>query len=143
MLSDGGVTASRRGRSWEEATVAKPTSVEDYLAGLPEERRVGVEELRKTIKAAAPEATESIAYLMPAFRSHGGQFLVSYAAYKMHYSLFPASDAVIEAGGDELKPYLAGKGTIQFPADKPLPTKLVAKIIKVRVAENAARDSVR
>jgi len=76
---------------------------------------------------------------MPAMRSHGGQFLVSYAAYKKHYSLFPASEAVIEAGGGELKPYLAGKGTIQFPADKPLPIALVAKIVKVRVAENADR----
>lgn len=119
--------------------MAKPTTVEEYLAALPHDRRAGVEELRRTIKAAAPEATESIAYLMPAMRSHGGQFLVSYAAYKKHYSLFPASDAVIEAGGEELKPYLAGKGTIQFPADKPLPTRLVTKIVEVRVAENAER----
>jgi uncharacterized protein YdhG (YjbR/CyaY superfamily) len=119
--------------------MAKPTSVEEYLAALPDDRRAVMEKLRRTIKAAAPEATESIAYLMPAMRSHGGQFLVSYAAYKKHYSLFPASDAVIEAGGEELKPYLAGKGTIQFPADKPLPTGLVAKVVKVRVAENAER----
>jgi uncharacterized protein YdhG (YjbR/CyaY superfamily) len=123
--------------------MAKPTTVEDYLAALPADRRAGVEELRRTINAAAPEATETIAYLMPALRSHGGQFLVSYAAYKNHYSLFPASDAVIEAGGEELKPYLAGKGTIQFPADKPLPIALVTKVVTVRVAENAARGSVR
>ena len=95
-------------------------------------------ELRRTIRAAAPEATELISYLMPAFKTHG-QFLVSYAAFKNHYSLFPASDAVIEAGGEQLKPYLAGKGTIQFPADKPIPVALVKKIIKVRLAENAAR----
>jgi uncharacterized protein YdhG (YjbR/CyaY superfamily) len=122
--------------------VAKPTSVEDYLAGLPEDRRAVMAELRRTIKAAAPDATELISYLMPAFKTHG-QFLVSYAAFKNHYSLFPASDAVVEAGGDELKPYLAGKGTIQFPANKPLPIALVRKIVKVRVAENAARGSVR
>lgn len=119
--------------------MAKPTNVEEYLATLPEDRRAGVKELRRTINAAAPEATETIAYLMPALRSHGGQFLVSYGAYKKHYSLFPASEAVIEAGGEELKPYLAGKGTIQFPADKPLPKALVTKIVKVRVAENATR----
>ena len=118
--------------------MAKPTTVEEYLATLAKERRAGVEELRRTINSAAPEAEETIAYLMPALRSHGGQFLVSYAAYKNH-SLFPASDAVIEAGGEELKPYLAGKGTIQFPANKPLPTALVKKIVKVRVAQNAAR----
>jgi uncharacterized protein YdhG (YjbR/CyaY superfamily) len=76
---------------------------------------------------------------MPALRSHGGQFLVSYAAYKRHYSLFPASGAVIEALEDELAPYLAGKGTIQFPAGKPIPLDLVTRIVKVRVAENEAR----
>ena len=118
--------------------MAAPTSVEDYLAALPDERRAVVEELRQTIRAAAPEATETIAYLMPAFRSHG-QFLVSYAAFKNHYSLFPASGAVIEAVGEELTPYLAGKGTIRFRADKPLPVATVTKIVKVRLAENAAR----
>ena len=115
-----------------------PTSVEEYLASLPDERRAGVEELRQTINAAAPEATETIAYGMPALRSHGGQFLVSYAAYKKHYSLFPASGAVVEALGAKLTPYLAGKGTIQFPADRPIPTAIVTKIVKVRFTENAA-----
>jgi uncharacterized protein YdhG (YjbR/CyaY superfamily) len=119
--------------------MAKATTVAEYLAGLPDDRRAAMETLRKAVKAAAPEAEESIAYGMPALRSHGGQFLVSYDAYKRHYSLFPASDAVIEALGDEVKPYLAGKGTIQFPADKPIPAATVAKIVKVRVAENAAR----
>ena len=122
--------------------MAAPTTVDEYLAALPPERRAAMELLRSTIKAAVPEATEVISYKMPAFKSHGGQFLVSYDAYKAHYSLFPASDAVIEAGGEELRPYLSGKGTIQVPADKPLPTALVAKIVKARVAENAARDAI-
>jgi uncharacterized protein YdhG (YjbR/CyaY superfamily) len=121
--------------------MAAPTSVEDYMAALPDERRATLEELRQTIKAAAPEAAESIAYQMPAFRSHGGQFLVSYAAYKAHNSLFPASDAVVAALGEELTPYLSGKGTIRFPANEPLPTALVRRIVTVRVAENAARHS--
>ncbi|MBA2373701.1 MAG: DUF1801 domain-containing protein, partial [Chloroflexi bacterium] len=96
-----------------------PASVEDYMAGLPDERRAALEALRQTIKAAAPEATELISYQMPAFRSHG-RFLVSYAAYKNHYSLFPASDAVIDALGEELTRYLSGKGTIRFPAASPI-----------------------
>ena len=66
-----------------------------------------------------------------------------YAAYKRHYSLFPASEAVVQALGDELTPYLAGKGTIRFPATKPIPTAVVTKIVKVRVAENAARNAAR
>jgi uncharacterized protein YdhG (YjbR/CyaY superfamily) len=119
--------------------MASPTTVEEYLAALPDERRTAVEELRRTINAAAPGATETIAYSMPALRSHGGQFLVSYAAYKKHYSLFPASEAVVEALGSELTPYLAGKGTIQFPADRAIPSDLVTRIVKIRVGENAER----
>jgi uncharacterized protein YdhG (YjbR/CyaY superfamily) len=120
--------------------MASPTSVEDYLATLPEDRRSAMEELRRTIMAAAPEATETIAYQMPALRSRGGHFLVSYAAYKNHYSLFPASGVVIKALGEEVKPYLAGKGTIRFRADEAIPLATVTKIVKVRVAENAAHD---
>jgi uncharacterized protein YdhG (YjbR/CyaY superfamily) len=119
--------------------MAAPTSIEDYLATLPAERRAAMEEVRRTIRAAAPEASETIAYQMPAFRSHGGQFLVSYAAYKNHYSLFPASGAVVAALGEELMPYLSGKGTIHFPADRPIPIATVKKVVEVRVAENAAR----
>ena len=119
--------------------MAAPTSVEDYLAALPEESRAALEKLRKTIKAAAPNATETIAYGMPAYRDHG-RFLVSYAAYKDHCSLFPASQGVREALGEELTPYFTGKGTIRFHADKPLPTALVKKLVKVRLGENAARS---
>jgi uncharacterized protein YdhG (YjbR/CyaY superfamily) len=114
------------------------SSVDDYLATLPDDRRAGVESLRRTVAAAAPEAVETIAYQMPAFRSHGGQFLVSFASYRKHYSLFPASEAVVAALGDELTPYLAGKGTIRFPADRPIPVALVARVVAVRVAETAA-----
>ena len=118
--------------------MASPTTVDDYMAALPDERRAVLEELRRAIRAAAPEATESIAYQMPAFRANG-QFLVSCAAFKAHYSLFPASDAVVEALGEELRPYLAGKGTIRFRVDAPIPVALVERIVAVRLAETAAR----
>ena len=117
--------------------MAPPTTVADYLATLPEDRRAAVQELRRAIQAAAPEATETIAYQMPAFRTHG-RFLVSYAAYKAHYSLFPASGEVVEALGEEVKPYLSGKGTLRFPADQPIPVATVTKIVKIRLAETAA-----
>jgi uncharacterized protein YdhG (YjbR/CyaY superfamily) len=117
----------------------EPATVEAYLASLPDDRREPVELLRRTLKAAAPEAEETIAYGMPALRSHGGQFLVSYAAYKNHYSLFPASGAVVEALGEALTPYLVGKGTIRFPASRPIPADLVSKIVKIRLAETAPR----
>ena len=120
--------------------MATPTTVDEYLADLPDARRTVVEELRQTINAAAPEATELIAYQMPALRSHGGQFLVSYSAFKNHYSLFPASDVVVTTLGAELTPYLAGKGTIRFPASRPIPLDLVRRIVEIRVTENAAAE---
>ena len=119
------------------ACVAAPTSVEDYLAALPEAPRAALETLRTTIRAAAPEATETISYGMPAFKLRG-RFLVWYAAFTHHCSLFPASARVLEAHGEELKPYFSGKGTIRFTTDKPLPSALVKKIVKTRIEENAA-----
>ena len=120
--------------------MASVTSVDAYLAALPDDRRAALAELRRAVTAAAPEATETIAYQMPALRSHGGQFLVSYAAYKDHYSLFPASDAVIGALGDEVTPYLAGKGTLRFRADQSIPVDTITKIVKVRLEELTARE---
>ena len=118
--------------------MAAPTSVEEYMAGLPEESRAALEKLRKTIKSAAPGATEAISYQMPAVKLDG-RSLVTYAAFKDHCSLFPMSLKVIADHMDELKPYFSGKGTIQFSVDKPLPAALVKKIVKARIAENAAR----
>ena len=118
--------------------MATPTSIEDYLAALPEEQRAALEKLRTTIRAAAPLATEKISYAMPAFEQDG-RFLVSYAAFKDHCSLYPASTAIMEALGDELEPYFSGKGTLRFRADDPIPTALVRKIVRVRLQENAAR----
>jgi uncharacterized protein YdhG (YjbR/CyaY superfamily) len=119
--------------------MATPTSVENYLAALPEESRVALERLRKTIKAAAPQATETISYDMPTFKDKG-RFLVSFAAFKNHCSLFPASKAVMEAHGEALKPYFSGKGTLRFHPAKPIPAALVKKIVKTRIEENAAVD---
>jgi len=117
--------------------MAGPSSVEDYLAALPDGPRAEMEKLRATIRAAALEAIEQISYQMPAFKSNG-RFLVSYASFTDHYSLFPANDAVREALGEELAPYLSGKGTIRFEHDQRLPVALVKKVVKVRLAENAA-----
>jgi uncharacterized protein YdhG (YjbR/CyaY superfamily) len=119
--------------------MAASTGVDDYLAALSPDRRAAMDALRRTIRAAAPAAIETIAYDMPAFRTPGGQFLVSFGAYKAHYSLFPASGAVIEALGDELIPYLTGKGTIRFRADADIPLALVTKVVAVRRAELARR----
>ena len=114
-----------------------PASVEEYLEALPKETRALLERLRKTIKAAAPEATEAISYQMPAFKDHG-RSLVAYGAFKDHCSFFPMSTKVIDDHMDELRPFYAGKGTLRFTADKPLPTALIRKLVKERLAQNAA-----
>jgi uncharacterized protein YdhG (YjbR/CyaY superfamily) len=115
-------------------------TVDEYLAALPDDRRAAMDELRRTIVAAAPEAVETIAYDMPALRTVAGRFLVSYAAYRRHYSVFPASAVVVAALGDDLGPYLSGKGTIRFPAGRPIPVALVARVVEVRLAEVAGSD---
>jgi uncharacterized protein YdhG (YjbR/CyaY superfamily) len=117
--------------------MAKPASVEAYMATLPEHMRAALENLRATIRAAAPEATELIAYDMPAFKANG-RFLVSFSAFKNHCSLFPASGAVLAAHGEALKPYLSGKATLRFDPDQPIPEALVTEIVRIRLAEIAA-----
>ena len=115
-----------------------PSGVAAYIAAAPASRRADLELTRSTVVSAAPMAIESIAYQMPALRLDG-QFLVSYAAFKAHYSLFPASAAVVEALGDAIAPYLAGKGTIRFPADKPLPLDVIRRVVEVRLVEHGTR----
>ena len=117
--------------------MAGPASVEDYLAALPPGARAFLEELRETILAAVPEPTEAISYQMPAVRSDG-RVVVWYAAFKDHYSMFPATEGVREALGEELEPYLSGKGTVRFSPDEPVPATLVKRIVEARLEENAA-----
>jgi uncharacterized protein YdhG (YjbR/CyaY superfamily) len=117
--------------------VDKPNSVEDYLAALPDDARAALEKLRRTIRAAAPMATEGISYGIPAFKHRGA--LVSYAAFKDHCGFFPMSPKVIEEHADELKSYDLSKGTIRFPIDNPLPAALVKRLVEARIKENEAR----
>jgi len=114
-------------------------TVDDYMARVPAEFRKALQQLRKTIKAAAPDAEEVISYQMPAFRQNG--ILVYYAAFKDHCSLFVGSEKVRGQFAAELKPFEAGKGTHQFTPEKPIPARLVTRIVKARLAENAARRS--
>lgn len=114
--------------------MAKYANVDECLAGLPADRRDVMEQLRRAIRAAAPDAAEVITYNMPGLRL-GGRFLVSYEAYRRHYSLFPWSDAMLAELGDELRPYAVGRGTIRFTADAPIPLELVARIVEFRHRE--------
>lgn len=108
-----------------------------YLASLPDEQRVALETLRRTIRAAAPRAEECVSYGLPAFRL-AGKVLVLFGASARHCSFFPGSGTAVAAHRDELEGYRTSKGTIRFDARKPLPAGLVRRIVKYRIAENAA-----
>ena len=117
------------------STVARPSNIDEYLANVGEDKRAALEKLRQTIRAAAPRAEECISYQLAAFRLNG-KLLVAFGATANHCAFYPMSSHTVEAHREELKDYETSKGTIRFQADKPLPTALVRKLVKARIAEN-------
>jgi uncharacterized protein YdhG (YjbR/CyaY superfamily) len=131
----------KKAKSGNRGSVAQgkgaPKSVDEYLAGVPEPARSTLNKIRAAIRSAVPqEATETISYRIPAFKYKG--VLVWFAAFSDHCSLFPTA-SVVAGFKNELKGYSTSKGTIQFPADKPMPTALVKKLVKARVAQNESK----
>lgn len=112
----------------------KPATIDEYLADFPEDVQSRLQTMRETIKAAAPDATEAIAYGMPTFRLNGN--LVHFGAFKHHIGFYPAPTG-LAAFQEKLSPYKASKGAVQFPHDQPLPLDLVTEIVHYRVGENA------
>jgi uncharacterized protein YdhG (YjbR/CyaY superfamily) len=109
--------------------------VRKYLAALPADARRQVQKLREAIRAAAPGAVESFGYGMPAFALYGKPF-VWYAGWKQHCGFYPLSQATARAFAAEVAGYeISGKGTIRFRLDAPLPTALVKRLVKARIAE--------
>ena len=114
---------------------ASPKNTDEYLANVPEPARSTLSKMRATIRSVVPaETTEAIGYGMPTFRYKGA--LVAFGAFSEHCSFFPMSAALVEEFKDDLKKYETSKGTIRFPVDKPLPTALVKKFVKARIAQN-------
>lgn len=111
----------------------KHKNVDEYISGFRPEIQVLLETLRSVIKKAAPETTEIISYNMPAYRQNG--VLVYFAAGKNHIGFYPTI-TLIRVFEEELKEYKTSKGAIQFPLDKPLPLKLIAKIVAFRINED-------
>jgi uncharacterized protein YdhG (YjbR/CyaY superfamily) len=113
-------------------------TVAAYLAAQPPKMRAALQRLRKTIKAAAPGATEGISYQIPTFKLNG--LLVSYAAWKDHCAIYALSAKFVRTHAAQLKRFEVSKGTIRFSPDEPLPAALVTKLVKARIADNAARQ---
>jgi uncharacterized protein YdhG (YjbR/CyaY superfamily) len=119
-------------------TSATPKNIDEYLAGVPEPARSTLNQMRAVIRSAAPpEATEAISYQIPTFKYKGP--LVAFAAFSNHCSFFPMKSPLIEAFKNELKDFSTSKGTIRFPVDKPLPSALIKKFVKARVAQNESK----
>lgn len=114
----------------------KPINVDEYISAFPVETKILLEQLRSTIKKAAPKAEEVISYGMPAYKING--MLVYFAGYKKHIGFYPTSSGIAHFKKD-LSIYKGAKGSVQFPLDKKLPLALISKIVKFRLAENSEK----
>src|SRR5262245_50940850 len=117
--------------------VSIPKTIDAYLATLNDAQRAALAKLRERIRAAAPDAEECISYRLPAFRQNG--MLVAFGATPNHCAFYPMSSTTVRDHEVELEGYDISKGTIRFSPEKPLPAVLVRKLVKARLAENAAR----
>ncbi len=116
----------------------KLASVREYIASKPKESRASLEAVRRAILKAIPNAKEELAYQMPAYTLNGVGVLY-FAGWKSHYSVFPASDALVEAFAKELAPYERSKSTLKFPLSEPVPVRLIERIAKFRARQVSAR----
>ncbi len=111
----------------------KPKNIDEYIAGFPQSTQEILEQIRLTIRNAAPQAVEVISYGMPAFKLNG--ILVWFAAYSKHIGFYPKA-SVIEVFRKDISAFKSAKGSIQFPLNEPMPLELITEIVKYRVAEN-------
>src|SRR5215470_12572399 len=125
--------AAKKGPAAKKRPASKIETVEQYVAGVPRVARGSFDKLRQAVRSSVPaEANEVISYRIPAFKHE--RVLVWFAAFANHCSLFPTA-SVVQAFKNELKGFSTSRGTIQFPSDRPLPTALVKKLVKARVAQ--------
>jgi uncharacterized protein YdhG (YjbR/CyaY superfamily) len=112
-------------------------NIDEYIAGFPQDVQERLEQIRMTIRKAAPGAEETISYRIPAFKLNGP--LIYFAAFKAHIGMYPITTAVREKYKKELSVYEGGKGTVRFPFERPIPYSLIGKIVKFKIKENLER----
>ena len=116
----------------------KAKDIDEYISWFPKDTQKLLKQIRSTIKKTVPKAEEKISYAIPAFTLNG-RHLIYFAGFENHVSIYPAPREN-EAFKKPLSVYKGGKGTVQFPLDKPLPLDLIIKIVKFRVSENAKKS---
>jgi uncharacterized protein YdhG (YjbR/CyaY superfamily) len=126
-------------REVNEAAKTDFRSVDEYIKAFPKDVQDLLEKMRQTIKKAAPDAVEVISYQMPTFKLKGKN-LVYFAAFKNHIGFYPVPSGVT-AFKKELSPYKQGKGSVQFPFDKPVPYDLVRRIVQFRAREQQEKKA--
>ena len=119
-----------------KSSAKKYETIDEYINSFPKELKQLLQEVRKTIRKAAPSAEEAISYQIPTFKLNGN--LVHFAAFKNHIGFYPGSKAII-IFSKEIASYKSSKGTIQFPLDKPMPLTLIKKIVRFRVKESSSK----
>lgn len=119
------------------ANQTTPQTIDEYIAGFPDDVQEILEKIRATIRKAAPKAEEKISYRIPTFTLND-IYLIYFAAYKKHIGLYPAPRGS-EEFQKELADYEGGKGTVRFPLDKPIPFGLIRRIVQFRIKENQER----
>lgn len=116
------------------------SNVDEYIAGFPDDVQAKLRAMRQVIREAAPDATEQIAYAMPAYKLNGP--LVYFAAFKEHIGFYPAGD-LSGPFDEELTPYKRAKGTVRLPIDQPLPLDLIRRIVEYRVDQNMQKAAAK
>ena len=117
-----------------------PSNIDEYIASFPRDVQAVLNEIRNTIRKAAPDADEALKYRIPTFVLH--ENLVHFAAFKNHIGFYPTPSGV-EAFKQELSRYEGAKGSVQFPIDKPMPLKLIERIVKFRAKEARGKSAAR
>jgi uncharacterized protein YdhG (YjbR/CyaY superfamily) len=122
------------------AKAQKPTDIDGYISQFPADVQAVLQDVRETIRHAAPGAEETISYMMPAFRQHG--ILVYFAAWKKHIGMYPpiSGDKALEKA---IARYAGPKGNLQFPLDEPVPYDLIERIVKLRVKQESEKAAAR
>ena len=123
----------------EKAKVV-PETVDQYIAAFPADVKTRMQQIRKTIKAAAPKANELISYQMPGYKYFG--MLVYFAAFKNHIGFYPGAGGILEFY-KKLSSFKSAKGSVQFPHDRPIPYDIISKIVKFRVKQNEEKISLK